>query len=107
MAQRGGTLMNEHCASGDWLVKSGREDEFVDRWREWLSTSSSGIAGFGSARLLRSSDDPRRFTSISEWNDAGSRDAWKQSAGFAEGFSACKALCDDFRGGDFTEVVHS
>jgi heme-degrading monooxygenase HmoA len=97
-------MANEY-ASGDWLVKQGREDEFVATWRDWLSRSSSGIAGFNRARLLRSNDDPGRYTSFSEWSDAQARDAWKQSPDFAEGFSTCKGLCDEFRGGDFTEVV--
>jgi heme-degrading monooxygenase HmoA len=52
-------MMSEHSASGDWLAQSGSEDEFIERWREWLSTTSPGVAGFGSARLLRSIDDPR------------------------------------------------
>jgi heme-degrading monooxygenase HmoA len=98
-------MASEHYASGDWLVRQGSEDEFIDKWRGWLSRSSSGVAGFGWARLLRSNDEPRRFTSFSAWDDAGARDAWKQSTDFAEGFSICRGLCDEFRGGDFTEVV--
>ena len=56
--------------------------------------------------MLRSHDDPRRFISYSEWSDARARDAWKQSEGCAAGFAACRAIWDDFQGGDFTEVVH-
>ncbi len=63
------------------------------------------VGGVG-AHLLRSNDDPRRFISYSEWSDARARDAWKQSEGCAAGFAACRAFCDDFQGGDFTEVVH-
>ena len=36
---------------------------------------------------------------MSEWDDAASRDAWKASHGFQEGFAASKALCDEFIGG--------
>ena len=98
-------MESEHYASGDWLVRQGSEEEFIAKWRDWLSRSSSGTAGFGWARLLRSNDEPRRFTSFSAWDDAGARDAWKQSPDFAEGFSTCRGLCDEFRGGDFTVVV--
>jgi len=98
-------MTSEEYASGMWLVRAGMEDAFIDRWREWLTTSSSGIEGFGGARLLRSNDDPRRFVSRSDWSDAGARDAWKQNEGFSEGFAACRGFCDDFEGGDFTEVV--
>ena len=98
-------MSTEHCASGNWLVKPGSEDAFIDRWREWLSTSSSGVEGFVSARLLRSPEEPRRFVSISEWSDAGARDVWKERAGFIEGFTACRDLCEEFQGGDFNRVV--
>ena len=98
-------MTSEHYASGMWLVAAGNEEAFVDRWREWLTTSSSGVEGFAGAHLLRSNDDPRRFVSFSWWNDAGARDAWKKSRGFDEGFAACRGFCDDFQGGDFTEVV--
>ena len=96
----------ENYASGRWFVKAGNEDAFIERWRAWLTTSSSGVEGFGGAHLLRSNDDQTRFVSYSEWSDAGARDAWKRSDGFAEGFAACRGFCDDFQGGDFTEVVH-
>jgi hypothetical protein len=42
---------------------------------------------------------------MSEWTDVASRDAWKASPGFREGFAASKALCDEFVGGDYDEVV--
>ena len=98
-------MTSQDHASGMWLVRAGDEDAFIERWREWLTTTSSGVEGFGGAHLLRSNDDPRRFVSYSEWSDARARDAWKQSARFSEGFAACRAFCDDFQGGDFTAVV--
>jgi heme-degrading monooxygenase HmoA len=100
-------MASEHYASGNWLVKQGSEDAFIATWQDWLSASSSGVAGFGSARLLRSTEDPRRFVSFSEWDHAAARDAWKQSPSFAAGFAACRGLCDEFVGGDFTEVVQT
>ena len=88
-------------ASGRWQVKEGKADEFIERWRDWLSRTSQGVPGFGSARLLRSKDDPLRFTSISDWDDDASRDAWKASPAFMEGLASVKELCDEFVGGDF------
>ena len=99
-------MASENYASGNWLVKSGDEDTFIDRWREWLTASSSGVDGFEGAHLLRSDDDKRRFVSYSEWRDTDARDEWHRSENFNEGFAACRALCDEFEGGDFTEVVH-
>jgi heme-degrading monooxygenase HmoA len=76
-------------------------DEFVQRWSDWLSWTSQTVPGFRSATLLRSEDDPLRFTSISDWNDDGSVKAWKSTPGFAERIQSVQALCDEFVGGDF------
>src|SRR5947199_37384 len=64
-------------ASGSWHVQDGKADEFMGRWRDWLSSTSQQVPGFRSARLLRSKEDALRFTSMSEWADDASREAWK------------------------------
>jgi heme-degrading monooxygenase HmoA len=92
-------------ASGDWTVTEGKEDEFVERWKAWLGWSSQNVPGFVSATLVRDTQDPRHFVSFSSWKDAGARDAWKNSDGFAEKFPATRELCDAFRGGDFELAV--
>ena len=92
-------------ASGHWQVKDGKAEEFIQQWQEWLSRSSENVAGFHHARLLRALNNPQQFTSISEWETAAARDAWKASSAFSEGFAGSKALCDEFVGGDCDEVV--
>jgi heme-degrading monooxygenase HmoA len=98
-------MPRKHCASGSWVVKAGSEREFIARWEDWIGKSTREVRGFGSARLLQDVGDPRHFVSVSDWDDAASRDAWKSSPAFAEGLSACRELCEDFRGGDHLEVV--
>lgn len=88
-------------ASGRWQVKEGRADEFIERWSEWLGSTSQRVAGFRSAKLLRAEGDPLRFTSIAEWDDDSSLKAWKTSEGFRENIESCKELCDEFLGGDY------
>jgi heme-degrading monooxygenase HmoA len=95
----------ENWASGNWHVKSGNEDEFVQRWKAWLEWSSQNIPGFVSATLVRDLQNPNHFVSFSAWQDAASRDAWKSSAGFAEQFPAVRELCDSFEGGDHELVA--
>jgi len=92
-------------ASGRWQVKDGMVDEFVERWTAWLSATGKATPGFRSARLLRSLDDPNVFTSISDWDDDASRDAWKSSEGFQTGLASARGLCDEFVGGDFDEAA--
>ena len=88
-------------ASGRWQVKEGQEGEFVERWKNWLGWTSETIPGFRTATLLRSEDDPLRFTSVSDWNDDASLRAWSAHPAFAEKFGPVKELCDEFLGGNF------
>jgi heme-degrading monooxygenase HmoA len=82
-------------------VQAGKEDEFVERWTAWLTSTSREVPGFRMARLLRSDDDPSVYTSVSEWGDPASLQAWKTSTAFQEGLRSTRELCDDFVGGDF------
>jgi heme-degrading monooxygenase HmoA len=99
------TMSERFWASGHWQVKEGKAEEFIQQWKEWLSRSSENVPGFHHARLLRSLASPQQFTSISEWETAAARDAWKTSPAFREGFAASRALCDEFLGGDYDEAV--
>ena len=92
-------------ASGNWSVKPGQEQEFVDRWREWLEWSRDNVPGFQTATLIRDVQDGRHFVSFSDWADVESREAWKNSDGFREKFAVCRDLCDGFQGGDFGLAV--
>ena len=53
-------------SSGDWHVKPGREQEFVDAWRELAGWSTTEFTpGWG--KLLRNREDPAHFISVGEW----------------------------------------
>jgi heme-degrading monooxygenase HmoA len=88
-------------ASGRWYVKEGMVDEFIERWKAWLSWTSESCPGFRSATLLQADDDPRRFTSISDWDDEASRRGWMTSAGFQERIEPVKDACEDFHAGSY------
>ena len=98
-------MADRHYASGNWQVRAGEEEEFISRWRDWIGKSTREVSGFGSASLIRDVADPRHFLSFSEWEDPGSRDAWKSSPDFSQGLASCRELCEDFRGGDYSEAV--
>jgi heme-degrading monooxygenase HmoA len=98
-------MAREHFASGNWLVRAGEEEDFIERWRDWIGASTKSVAGFDSATLMRDASDLRHFVSYSIWSDAASRDQWKASPEFAKGFAGCRELCDEFQGGDFEAVV--
>lgn len=73
--------------SGDWRVKPGHEQDFVDAWRElaeW-STSEYGPGGWG--KLLWDKQDASRFRSVGAWPDEHTVEKWRASAGFKERFA--------------------
>lgn len=98
-------MTGEHYASGNWHVKAGSENEFIARWQTFITESAKTAEGFGSARLLRDGDDPRRFLSFSDWADAATREAWKSSPAFEKGLAACLELCDEFVGSDYAQAA--
>ena len=97
--------MTEHYASGNWHVSEGKEEQFLGLWREWLEWTRDNREGFRAARLIREESDPRHFISFAEWNSLDLRAAWKNDPGFAERQTACRALCDEFYGSDYTVAV--
>lgn len=98
-------MEGEHYASGNWLVAAGNEDEFLARWRAFLEWTRDSVPGFQTAMLIQDTDNPRHFISLAHWDSAEQRAAWKTNAGFREKMGACRALCDDMSGSDYTEAV--
>jgi heme-degrading monooxygenase HmoA len=97
--------MAELFASGDWYVMKGKEEEFIENWTEFLQWTRATQPEMVAAALIRDEVDPSHFISFAQWDDAGARNAWKNSEGFMERFSACRSLCDDMRGGDYERIV--
>ena len=66
--------------SGEWLVREGSEDDFVERWTilmEWSLNNAPGAVS-ESFLLVRSTEDPRRFLSLGAWENQDAREAWLQ-----------------------------
>ncbi len=51
-------------ASGDWHVKPGREQDFVNAWRELAEWSTKEYGPKGWGKLLRDGEDLARFRSV-------------------------------------------
>lgn len=98
-------MAGDPYASGRWKVRAGEEQEFIERWQEFLAWSRDANQALTFASLIRSDTDRSRFVSYAEWETAEDRAAWQNSEGFMNRFSACRELCDDFEGGDFTLVA--
>ena len=94
-----------HYASGNRHVIPGKEREFVERWTEFLQWTRSSHPALVSATLIREGTDEGHFVSFAQWHDTSARDAWKQDPAFMERFSACRSLCQDFYGSDYSRLV--
>jgi heme-degrading monooxygenase HmoA len=95
----------EVYASGNWLVKEGKEEDFIRAWRSWFEGLRDHTPGMKWARLIRSADDPRRFVSMSIWESEKAREDWMASDEFPTSFEGMKALTDEFVGGRYVEVA--
>jgi len=81
-------------SSGDWHVKPGREQEFVDAWRELAGWSTTEFTpGWG--KLLRNKEDPAHFISVGEWPDEQVIEEWRASDGFKQRISKIRGLLDE------------
>jgi quinol monooxygenase YgiN len=81
--------------SGDWLVKPGREQEFVDAWRELAEWSTREYGPEGWGKLLRDKEDPARFRSVGAWPSDHVVAEWRASEGFKQRLAKIHELLDD------------
>jgi heme-degrading monooxygenase HmoA len=78
-----------------WVVKPGREEEFVERWNEWADWSRrQGLAA--RAMLLRDVDKPDRFVSFGPWESMQSVRGWRAQAGYHERVARLREVVDEF-----------
>ena len=97
--------MNDHFAAGTWHVTDGSQDAFVQKWTELVEWTREEFSSLSQGILIHDRNDPGHYFSFTEWPDAESRDAWKQSAGFKQRMGACVALCDRMVGSDYDLVA--
>ncbi len=83
------------CTSGDQHVKPGREQEFVDAWREMAEWSTSQYGPNGWGKLLRDKEDPARFRSVGAWPDERAVEEWRASEGFKERLAKIRGLLEE------------
>ena len=82
--------------SGTWMVKAGREQEFVEAWSDLARWTAAEIAPGARAMLLRDRDDPSRFVSLGPWEDEAAIVAWRESEGFGSRVEAIRELLVEF-----------
>jgi quinol monooxygenase YgiN len=81
--------------SGDWHVRPGREQEFVDAWRELAEWSTNEYGPDGWGKLFRDKEDPARFRSLGAWPDERVVEEWRASDGFKQRLAKIRELLEE------------
>ena len=83
------------CTTGVWVVREGREEEFVRRWEESASNLSREFPDV-TFRLLRDHDNARRFVSLGEgWRNLEQVEAARSLPGYQDSMASIWRLLDD------------
>ncbi len=86
-------------AMNRFRVARGREEEFVDVWRQ-RETYLDQVPGFKQFQLLRGPSDETAtlFASHSEWDSRASFEAWTKSESFRKAHAQAGAAKDIYLG---------
>jgi heme-degrading monooxygenase HmoA len=90
---------------GEWIVKPGREDAFVEAWREMAQWTADEFAPGATAVLVRDRSNPSRFVSFGPWDSDELVSAWRESEGFASRVGRIRELLDRFEPQTLDPVV--
>ena len=83
--------------SGKWIVKEGREEEFARRWQESVDQLVLEFPDI-TFRLLRSTEDPRRFMSMGgAWRNAEQIEAARNLPSFKAAMSDIQGMLEGAR----------
>ena len=82
--------------SGDWHVKKGSEQAFVEAWQELAEWTTANIPGCTFAKLLRDESDANHFVSFSPWRDERAVAVWREHRGFQQRIGHLRELLESF-----------
>lgn len=91
--------------SGDWLVKEGNEEPFLDRWAELADWCVANYPGSRGLYLIKDRQKPGHYVSFGAWTDFNTVSASRSRPKFLELFRACQSLCERFVGSDYVAAV--
>jgi heme-degrading monooxygenase HmoA len=83
-------------SSGEWLVREGSEEEFIERWNSFIEWTLNEAPGAVSFVLVRSTEEPRKFLSLGAWENQEAQEAWRAMPQMQVMLGHCRAVCDQF-----------
>ncbi len=98
--------VNQPFSVGIWMVKSGREDEFIAAWGNFARRTFEGNLGAPEVYLLQDTQQPRRFISCGPWESIQRIDEWRKLPEFKEFFAKARELCDEITPMTMEPIIH-
>ena len=83
--------------SGLWIVKPGKEADFIRAWDDFAKWTSERQPGAGHGHLLQDLETSTQFLSFGPWESAERIAEWRASSGFAEFFAKARELCSEIQ----------
>ena len=80
---------------GIWLIHPGRENDFVQAWRDLARKTDEDFPG-RTAVLMHDRDVPNRFISTGPWDSIEKIEQWRASQGFQQNMQTIKELVEHF-----------
>lgn len=97
---------NQRFTVGIWLVKPGKENDFIDAWGDFAKEIFNRNMGAGEVYLLQDIQQPRRFISSGPWDSIQKIDEWRQLPEFKEFFAKAKEICDEITPLTMKPIIH-
>jgi quinol monooxygenase YgiN len=97
--------MTQLFTQGRWTVTEGREQEFIQAWRELADWTGENVDGASWAKLLQDRDRPNVFISFGKWTDMDAIQRWRSNPGFAERIGTMRGMLEDFEAQILDAVV--
>lgn len=89
--------IGELYTSATWIVREGREADFVAAWRDLAGWTSRTMEGAGVGHLLQEVDQPRHLLSFGPWASQEAIQRWRGTAEFQAFLATARQLCEEVK----------
>ena len=97
---------DQRFSVGIWLVKPGREEDFITAWGNFAKWAFDHNLGAQEAYLLQDLQQQRRFITSGPWDSIQKIEAWRQLPEFKEFFAKAKEMCDEVTPMTMKPIIH-
>lgn len=89
-----------------YRVKTGREEDFMERWRDLVRAFYRLPASPLWGTLIRSRSNAQEFYAFGPWREDAHVAAMRADPTIKQAFARIAELCEDMDSGDYTVIEH-